>query len=66
MLKNFNEEQNVICSDCGEEIEKKYTIICSGKIICDQCVIDSGGDYFDDDRDAPYDDDSITEMIISL
>ncbi len=64
MYKNYNEEQLVLCADCGEYTEKKYTIICSGDIICDQCVIDSGGDYFDDDRDAPFDLDNIPENVV--
>ncbi len=49
MIKNHFEEQNVICSDCGEEIEIEYTKFCSNEIVCDQCIIDSGGDHQIDD-----------------
>ena len=55
MLKNYNEEKNVICDICSEEIELSNTIICDRQVICEQCVIDSGGDYYDDDRDPHYD-----------
>lgn len=49
MIKNHSEEQNVICSDCGEEVEIEYTKFCSNEIVCNQCIIDSGGDHFPDD-----------------
>ena len=48
MYKRHNLEKLVICSDCGEECEFEYTVICSGEIVCQQCVIDSGGDHVPD------------------
>ena len=67
MVKNYNEEKNVVCEDCGEEVEKEYTKICSNAVVCDQCFIDAGGDHqIDGELSHDIDDDIALDIILGI
>ncbi len=55
MYKDYNENQLVNCVCCGEVFDDNDTDVCGREVICKQCQIDNGGDYFPDDRDSPFD-----------